>query len=1044
MCAIHLSAQTLQWAKSMGGASNAVGNAIAVDNSGNVYTSGYFVDTVDFDPGVSTFNLISTGGIDIFVSKLDALGNFVWAKQMGGTRNDLGLSIALDAVGNVYTTGFFYETADFDPGATFNLISAGSNDIFVSKLDAGGSFVCVEQMGGAGADLARSIAIDASGNVYTTGYFRDTADFDPSLATSNLISRGFSDIFITKTTSCTCNSLITIINDTTICPGLSVFLGGALQTTSGIYYDSIYNGGCDSLIITTLSLVDTFINMPVFTTSVGCPCNSITFNNTGSTTTYNWDFGDGDTSIASNPTHVYNEPGSYYVRFTGADTMISLCRKKATDVIIVCPGDISPSTSKSNNRWYFGTKAGLDFSSGSPVQVNDGQMTQLEGTATISHPITGDLLFYTDGRNVWDASHNIMPNGGSLAGNVSAVQSVLIIPFPGDTNKYYVFTNSGGPAATPPRVSEIRYSVVDMTLNSGLGDIIAGQKNIYVANGNGGEALSAVEKSPATCQQQQYWLINTPSPCERYEAFLIDNSGVATTPIISTFSCTSLPGNWSTLSRFSPNGRKFFNGTYASSYLLDFNKTTGIFSNIIELPIASYSAEFSPNNRLLYVTVPVPPTNNVSLRQLDITAPNPMTTMTSLGSGKMGTLYIGQDNKIYMPVGLSTGKLTIINNPDIPGTGANYDPVGMVVTGADKWGLQNIVPLNLPLKDTATISANFSYIAAPTGCNTVSFTNTSTTTLPSVPPCSFYTKDTISYSWDFGDGSPVSTQKDPTHAFLSGSYDVSLIINRARTCVFDTMVIPMDLFISDTFADAGMDTTICLGGNAKLVGSGGIIYDWQPGNSLNQQQQNPISTPWETTIYSLRVIDSLGCVDWDTVTVFVNRPPVIFASNDTGICEGNSIMLSTSLTAGNLFDSLSYLWSPSTELSDSNTTSVISMPTSSTEYQVIVTNSCGSDTEIIMVDILNCEVYAPNAFSPNDDGENDLFMLRTAGVSGFLLKVYDRWGNKVYQSQDINAGWDGSTTNNKLANSGVYIYVATGTYFDGSAIDLKGNLTLIR
>jgi methionine-rich copper-binding protein CopC len=106
-----------------------------VDSSGNVYTTGYFFDTVDFDPGAGTSNLTSVGGTDIFVSKLDTSGNFVWVKQFGGTSNDNAYSIYVDSSGNVYTTGYFNGTVDFDPGAgTSNLTSVGGTDIFVSKL----------------------------------------------------------------------------------------------------------------------------------------------------------------------------------------------------------------------------------------------------------------------------------------------------------------------------------------------------------------------------------------------------------------------------------------------------------------------------------------------------------------------------------------------------------------------------------------------------------------------------------------------------------------------------------------------------------------------------------------------------------------------------------------------------------------------------------------------------------------------------------------------------------------------------------------------
>ena len=128
-------AQDFLWAKSMGGTLTEIGLGNAVDGSGNVYTTGYFEGTADFDPGAGTANLTSAGSSDIFVSKLDANGNFLWAKSMGGTASDIGYSIAVDGSDNVYTTGYFGGTVDFDPGAgTASLTSAGGLDIFVSKL----------------------------------------------------------------------------------------------------------------------------------------------------------------------------------------------------------------------------------------------------------------------------------------------------------------------------------------------------------------------------------------------------------------------------------------------------------------------------------------------------------------------------------------------------------------------------------------------------------------------------------------------------------------------------------------------------------------------------------------------------------------------------------------------------------------------------------------------------------------------------------------------------------------------------------------------
>ncbi|HEY9082330.1 MAG TPA: SBBP repeat-containing protein [Vicingaceae bacterium] len=187
------------WAKSMGGTNEDRGYSITTDVSGNVYSTGYFYDTADFDPGVGVFNLSSIGDRDIFISKLDASGNFVWAKSIGGTNLDRGNSITTDTSGNVYATGYFQSTADFDPGVgMFNLSSAGGQDIFISKLDASGNFVWAKSMGGTNVDYGNSITTDASGNIYTTGTFWGTADFDPNVGIFNLSSAGGQDIFISK------------------------------------------------------------------------------------------------------------------------------------------------------------------------------------------------------------------------------------------------------------------------------------------------------------------------------------------------------------------------------------------------------------------------------------------------------------------------------------------------------------------------------------------------------------------------------------------------------------------------------------------------------------------------------------------------------------------------------------------------------------------------------------------------------------------------------------------------------------------------------
>ena len=206
--ALPLCAQTLEWVKQVGGTGQDEAFSVAVDAAGNVYTTGSFSHTVDFDPGEGIFNLtVPPQGEDMFIQKLDASGNFLWAKQMVdsktsefGFSTSRGLAITVDASGVAYLTGYFRGTVDFDPGpgtASLTSVSVGGNDAFVLKLNAEGNFEWVKQIGGNEAVDTRFIAVDEGGNVYTTGHFTGNADFDPGEDRFFLLAESYS-AFIQK------------------------------------------------------------------------------------------------------------------------------------------------------------------------------------------------------------------------------------------------------------------------------------------------------------------------------------------------------------------------------------------------------------------------------------------------------------------------------------------------------------------------------------------------------------------------------------------------------------------------------------------------------------------------------------------------------------------------------------------------------------------------------------------------------------------------------------------------------------------------------
>ncbi|MGI8584270.1 MAG: gliding motility-associated C-terminal domain-containing protein, partial [Chitinophagaceae bacterium] len=245
---------SLIWAKKFsGGDVSDLSYDIKADASDNLYLTGFFRGTADFDPGSGILNLISTGGnTSAFIVKLDANGNLAWAKQTSGTRSQRAFGLALDTFGNCYVTGDYEGTADFDPGANiYNLTSNGFSDIFIMKLNTDGTFAWAVEMGSTiNYDFGKGITIDQSRNVYTTGHYWGTVDFDPGPGVYNLTMTGTGDAFIQKLSQCvnvTYNNV-----DANACTTYT--LNNKTYNTSGTYTQVIKNtSGCDSII--TLHLV---------------------------------------------------------------------------------------------------------------------------------------------------------------------------------------------------------------------------------------------------------------------------------------------------------------------------------------------------------------------------------------------------------------------------------------------------------------------------------------------------------------------------------------------------------------------------------------------------------------------------------------------------------------------------------------------------------------------------------------------------------------------------------------------------------------------
>lgn len=198
---MNASAQSLQfqWAGRLGGTGIEEGYDVSTDALGFVYTVGKFEGTADMDPGPGIVNLVSAGSRDIFVSRFDSTGQLKWARRIGGSGDDLGEAIVVDATGSVYVAGGFKGVTDFDPGpSVFNMTAYGNGDVFICKLDTAGNFQWARQMGGPNLDFPFEIGVNGAGEVYLAGVYSATAQFGIPGSSDTLQSAGLLDGFICK------------------------------------------------------------------------------------------------------------------------------------------------------------------------------------------------------------------------------------------------------------------------------------------------------------------------------------------------------------------------------------------------------------------------------------------------------------------------------------------------------------------------------------------------------------------------------------------------------------------------------------------------------------------------------------------------------------------------------------------------------------------------------------------------------------------------------------------------------------------------------
>ncbi|GAB2952570.1 hypothetical protein GCM10027048_17160 [Hymenobacter coalescens] len=625
----------------------------------------------------------------------------------------------------------------------------------------------------------------------------------------------------------------------------------------------------------------------------------------------------------------------------------------------------------------------------------------------------GNLLFYANSEKVWNRNHAIMPNGSGLNGHTSASQ-MAYAPRPGTTGQYYLFTVD---AMESQLQNGLRYSLVDMSLQGGLGDVVPGVKGLRLLTpsqtGLVGEQVTVVPHANRT----DYWLVVHGWDTNEFYSFRVSANGITPLPVISIVgplqSATS-PSGFSYAAgalRASPDGRQIAmsSGARADFDLYDFDPATGRLSNYLRLPDISalrfcYGVEFSPDGSRLYATS----TNGgqTALLQYNLRAGSPMAIAASaqlIGTAprmSAAGLLAGPNGKIYM-AGVSV--LHIIDFPNQLGMACGFRLNGLSLGSASTtYALPNTIQLDFQPVLSLSFTAAAACLPAPTAFTAVApgFTNGV-------------------FTWNFGDpasgAANTAAGLSATHAFSApGTYTVTLqgASNTGTASATQTVTV-----VAPPNFSLGRDTVLCPGSFVVLQPTAaqpaGSTYRWQDGST---GATLAISAPGA---YSLEITRN-GCSSRDEVVVRPGVAPVFSLGADTAVCFEQPLVLRPVATppAGTRYN-----WQ------DGSAAATLRVTAPGTYALTITRDGCSSRDEIVVGS--KCAVVIPNIITPDDgDRLNQTFVLQGLISSQWALTVFNRWGKQVYQVDRYDNNWGAAGQ-----PAGVYYYLlrnaATGEQYKG-------------
>lgn len=905
------------WANSAGSTNFELGQAIAVDPSGNVYVAGTFSGTVDFDPSPAVSNLTGfSGSSDIFLAKYSSTGSFIWVKQIGGTNTEKAYDLAADATG-AWLAGNFMGTCDFDPSAaTSNTTSLGGGtdgDGFFAKYDVNGNFQWGVRLGSTANDRCIGIAVDASQNAYVTGFVGGNADMDPSASSFSLMVSGTYNTYFAKYSSTGAFTFAKQItggysegDDIAIDGSGNIYLTGSYATTND------FDPGIGTANLSTSSLTQLDIYLAKYD-ALGNYTFAKQIGGIGV-----------DIGFQVKP----DASGNIFLGGVFSNTCDFDPTLSVSSLTSAGQGDlfVAKYTSAGNLIWVNGTGGatndycyGLGLDASNNVYITgkvQGTSIDFDPSISVTAVTASSSCVYLAGYNssgTFQFVHtpgNINSEGRSLFVN----SSVYITGFFNDTGDF----NFGAPTANLSSV--------------GSSDIFVAKYNLCTGSPPAQPSIISGNTSICPNTSQQYSVTNDPSATGYVWTYPLGWTGTSTTNVLSVVSGTS--GNITVAASNSC-------GLGPASSLSVTVNLTPVATASNNGPICAGSSFTLFGNGASTYTWAGPNSFNVNTQN------HAFTNALLLNAG-IYTVFVtsvaGCTAVAQTTVVINSLPTITINNP-IACVGSNLT---FSASGANTYswsGPNSFTSTNQnPVIASVPLAANGQYTLIGTsavGCTASALSNATVSPAPTAsissnsPICLGSTLNLFgsggnTYIW-YGPNSYSNTSQNISFASaspsVSGNYT---LIASIGTC---TNITTQSVNVNSlpSISVSASPNSVCAGSQSTLNASGASSYTW---NTSNVSQSISVS-PTLTTTYSVQGTGSNNCIGTSVITLTIlPLPSISISTSNSLICIGQSAILTGS-------GANTYTWNTS-----SNASSISINPTVTSTYTLTGTGNGGCTNSI--------------------------------------------------------------------------------------------------